>query len=222
MQIDAVVAVMSRIANVTNCAVHIVHHTRKLGKEGGQGDMDTARGASSNVSAARVVHTLNTMTEKEAKEYGIPETQASFYVRMDDAKANFSAPTKGTVWFKRSGVLMPSGKDEIGVLKHVTLGKLEKAREDLTQGADEVMQAIAGFIKPGTSKTVNSVAEFILAQGSVVPFLGAQAPSRTTLMRRLEDWYLREPVTVGGVVLSFAIEQAGSYKKKCINCVCAE
>jgi len=218
MQIDSVVAVLSRIANVTHCAIHIVHHTRKRGNEGGQGDMDTARGASSNVSAARVVHTLNTMTEKEAKEYGIPQDQASFYVRMDDAKANFIAPTRGTVWFKRAGIKLAGGTDDIGVLRHVELGKIEKVTEDLTQGADELMRAIAGFVAPGTSKSLNAVVEFILAEGSALPFLGAKTPSRPTLMRRLEEWYLREPVVIDGVVLSFSSETAGAYNRRTIAC----
>lgn len=133
MQIEAVLTVLRRIANATGCAVHIVHHTRKLGKEGGVGDAETARGASSNVSASRVTHTLNVMTEKEAKSYGIPEGRAAFYVRLDDAKNNFSGPGKATVWFERSGVLIANGKDEVGVLKLASLEKLEAVRLENTE-----------------------------------------------------------------------------------------
>jgi len=88
--------------------------------------METARGASSAVSAARVVHTLSPMGQKEAKVYGVPEERAGFFIRLDDAKANFTAPTKRTVWFERSGVTLPNGEDTVGVLEHVRLTKAER------------------------------------------------------------------------------------------------
>lgn len=133
MQIESVLTVLRRIANATECAVHIVHHTRKLGKEGGVGDAETARGASSNVSASRVSHTLNVMTKAEAKDHGIPEERAAYYVRLDDAKNNFGRPDKSTLWFERSGVVLPNGKDEVGVLKRAGVRKLDAVAAENTE-----------------------------------------------------------------------------------------
>ena len=54
---DRLMTELSKIAMETKCSIHLVHHTRKKNNDTGNGDMDTARGASSVVSAARVAHT---------------------------------------------------------------------------------------------------------------------------------------------------------------------
>ena len=63
------------IARRTNCAVLLVHHTRKYASTGA-GDMDAARGAGALVGVARVVSTVFTMTEPEAQAFEIDGEQA--------------------------------------------------------------------------------------------------------------------------------------------------
>jgi len=127
MAIDRVAQAFTRIAAETGAAIHLVHHTRKRSNgAGGEGDMDSARGASSLVSAARVAHTLCGMSEKEGDKRGLPKGQFRFWVRLDDAKANLAPPQDKETWFRKYGEEIVGEK--VGVLKLET--PLEVTRED--------------------------------------------------------------------------------------------
>ena len=117
--INKVVKILSAIAEETGCSIHIVHHTRKKSKDGGLTDMDMARGASALLSAARIGRNLNGMSDKDAGNYILP-LAPSWYVRLDNSKANLSGPTESTQWFEKVSVELPNG-DSVGVLKPVEL-----------------------------------------------------------------------------------------------------
>lgn len=128
MAIDRVAQAFTRIAAETHCAVHLVHHTRKrAGGAGGEGDMDSARGASSLVSAARIAHTLCHMNEKDAKTRGL-EGERKWYVRLDDAKANLAPPQDKEVWFRKHG--QEVGGEKVGVLRLEAPKTVEKAEDE--------------------------------------------------------------------------------------------
>lgn len=121
--IDAVADVFGRIADRTGCAFDLVHHTRKLpsGVEAVEGNADSSRGAGALVAAARIAHTVATMSKKDAEELGIQDDERRWYVRVDDAKGNMTAPAENAEWFRRVGVALPNGPfggdgDEVGVL----------------------------------------------------------------------------------------------------------
>lgn len=99
------------IARSTNCAVLLVHHTRKYAT-GGAGDMDAARGAGALVGVARVVSTVFTMTEQEAQTFSLDAEQRHEYLRFDDAKANLSLVTFKARWFRKRTCTLPNGDDE--------------------------------------------------------------------------------------------------------------
>lgn len=104
---NKVIQAFRRIAFETQCAVSLVHHSSK-GDKDSRGNVDKSRGASSITSAARIAHTLYPMSLKEAKEYGLSEIDASWYVRLDDAKSNLGPPigSKGQKWFKKVSVVL--------------------------------------------------------------------------------------------------------------------
>ena len=120
-----------RIAQEADCAVSLVHHSRKT--QAGDstshiGNADTSRGAGSVVGVTRVAHTLYPMTKKDADKYGIEQDQKHRYIRLDDAKANLSLATNTATWFEKHGQFVPFGTlgltgDEVGVLKHVELSE---------------------------------------------------------------------------------------------------
>ena len=87
-------------------AVPILHHSRK--GTGEPGEMDSLRGASSIVSAARVALTVNTMTEAEAKLFDLPPEKRRNYFRLDGAKNNY-APIADAEWFERVEVQLDNG-----------------------------------------------------------------------------------------------------------------
>lgn len=117
---DKVVEVFTDVAHRLQVAVHLVHHTRKRGTTGGEGDADTARGASSFINALRLAHTLATMGEADAKTYGIGEPERSWFVRLDDAKLNLAPPTSEVRWYKKIDVTLSNG-EHVGTMQRVKL-----------------------------------------------------------------------------------------------------
>jgi hypothetical protein len=123
-EIDLAVKAFSRVAQLAECAVMLVHHSRK--RAGGEtidpGDADMARGASSLVAAVRVAHALSTMSKKDAEALGVEAERRRWYARLDNAKANMHAPAETTAWFEHKSVMLANGGitgdggDSVGVL----------------------------------------------------------------------------------------------------------
>jgi hypothetical protein len=105
-QMNAAMRAWAEVASETNCAIMLVHHTRKTST--GPGDAEGARGAKSLVDAARVVLTLTAMTLEEAESYEIPTEDRSSYIRLDDAKQNM-AKAKEPRWFHLESVELGNG-----------------------------------------------------------------------------------------------------------------
>lgn len=101
-----VVAELRRMAVRHDLALVLVHHTSKGPKT--PGDMDSARGASSVVSAARVVLTVSTMDESAAESFGISADSRRHYFRVDGAKSNYAELTEAE-WFERQSYELENG-----------------------------------------------------------------------------------------------------------------
>jgi hypothetical protein len=98
------------IAEEVNCAVALVHHTRKTGSA--EITAEDARGGSAIGAAGRSVRVLNSMTKDEAKKVGISEEDRRLYFRVDLGKANFVPPMKA-VWRKLKSVPLDNGTDDL-------------------------------------------------------------------------------------------------------------
>jgi hypothetical protein len=96
----AVIAEFRSLATDLDLSVILIHHTRKGALA--PGDPDNARGASAIIGAARVVLTLCTMSEDDAKGFGLAADRKtrSAYTRLDDAKQNY-ATIGDAIWYER-------------------------------------------------------------------------------------------------------------------------
>ena len=118
--IDRVIKTWGQIADATNCAISLVHHTRK--GNGGEITADDARGASSLKGAVRRMRTVNVMTATEAEKAGITDGHRRyFYVDDSLGKNNMSPPATKRDWYRLTSVdLGNSGSgepsDNIGVV----------------------------------------------------------------------------------------------------------
>jgi hypothetical protein len=108
-------SIWRQVARDTHASVMLVHHTPKYAK-GMAGDADAARGAGALVNSARIVSTLFTMSEDEARLFDLKPDEAHRYVRFDDAKANLTLITGKARWFEKVSHELPNG-DSVGVLK---------------------------------------------------------------------------------------------------------
>lgn len=115
--IDAVAKAWKQVAQRCNCAIVLVHHTRKTG--GNAITAEDMRGASSLGGAVRTVLTLNPMGQDEGDRYGITDrAERRTIVRVDNGKVN-RAPPESAFWFKIHSVDLGNGQgltpgDQVG------------------------------------------------------------------------------------------------------------
>ena len=143
---DMIIKEWGRVAERGNCAVELVHHTRKpLGAEG-ETTTDSSRGASSQTDGCRVVRPINRMSEKEATEAGVDNRRLYFRTLHD--KANLQPPVEKSDWYKLISVDLGNGEmglpgDSVGV---VTRWELPGALAGVT-GSD--FDKVAAVIRGG-------------------------------------------------------------------------
>jgi hypothetical protein len=111
MAIQAVADTWRYIARETGCAIHLVHHTRKMASgQSGDRTADDARGAGALNAAARMVRVLNPMSKEEAEHLCI-DTRWKF-IRMDNGKSNFTPPVERAEWFQLESVTLLTDEAE--------------------------------------------------------------------------------------------------------------
>lgn len=109
--IDMVAKEWSRIADLCDCAINLVHHVRKT--NGAEVTAESSRGAVSLIGAARSVQVYNRMTKEEGERAGVEPKALGFYFRMQNDKANL-APPEAADWLRMNNVDLPNG-DSVGV-----------------------------------------------------------------------------------------------------------
>ena len=121
--IGKVVQLFRAIAAITEAAIRLVHHTRKSGNShtSSAGDIEIARGAGALKDGARVCHTLVSMTNKEADEFGIDREIQQRLVRVDGAKSNYFLKKPSPNWFYKESVSINNG-ESVGVIRPYQIG----------------------------------------------------------------------------------------------------
>jgi len=117
-EVERVVDAFRKIARETGCAIDLVHHSLKDHSgdtESRAGDMNAARGAGALVGAVRVAYTLAPMSTKGAEDRGISLALANSLARLDMAKGNYSARSRGQpIWYEMKSVGLGNGDDNLG------------------------------------------------------------------------------------------------------------
>ena len=167
-KMDPVLREFARIANDTNCAIELAHHTRK--KVSGQDDYTTAdaRGASAIIDAVRSARTLNGLNNDDAKLLGIDdELERLSYFRVDKGKANMTRRSAAR-YYKLVGQELPNGLaggpgDDVGVVTRTVPPRrdhrAERGRHRLSRGRD-------GQLGPGREGAVRKLVRVRRRQAS--------------------------------------------------------
>ena len=142
MAMNAVVTQWAVVADRANCAIEIVHHTRKAQAMRSNVSYDDARGASALTDKARHVRRLVKMTPDEARLAGIDESLAWRYTREADSKDNLAPPTTDNSWREMRSIDLPNG-DNVGV---VEAWSWPDAFSDITV---QDLEAVKGRMKEG-------------------------------------------------------------------------
>lgn len=117
MAIDAVVKTWGKIANVTGCAVELIHHVRKT--NGDEVTVEDGRGAVALLAAVRSARALNQMPQVTAEKFGVDNRRRFFSVTV--GKANLYVPDDASIWHELVNVDLDNGSmglpgDSVGVV----------------------------------------------------------------------------------------------------------
>jgi hypothetical protein len=107
-EIEIVAAQWAEIADRGNCAVELVHHSRKTG--GGEVTVEHSRGGIALIDKSRSARVLNQMTREEADRVDIKHP--GFYFRVDNGKANLAPPSEKAAWHCLNSVSLGNGSGE--------------------------------------------------------------------------------------------------------------
>lgn len=145
-EMQRVMDVATALAANTKIAMLLLHHTAKpsvASSEAYAGNVNSIRGASAIKDASRISLTAFTMSEKDAKLYGVKNETRHRYVRFDDAKANMTLATPEPTWFYKATV-RDGLQEPIGVLEPVNLKPIDPKKKD--DGSDEATKAARELI----------------------------------------------------------------------------
>jgi hypothetical protein len=115
--IDAVTKEWAHVADVTNCAVELVHHVRKGEQEV---TVESARGGGAFGDACRMVRVLNRMSKDEGEKAAIKKSHRMYFRAFVD-KNNLAPPAEASDWYELISVNLGNGPlgiggDNIGVV----------------------------------------------------------------------------------------------------------
>ena len=119
--IQAVVAMLRKLARDTNSSIQLVHHIRKT--NGDDATIDSVRGAGSLIGAARAARVINRITPDDAMALGVNEHEALGIFRVDDGKANLAPPSDKATYRRMQSVEIANG-EHIGVATEFKLPDL--------------------------------------------------------------------------------------------------
>jgi hypothetical protein len=142
--IDRVVKTWAKIADETNCAIELVHHSRKTG--GAEVTVEDGRGAVALLGAARSARALNGMTQEEAERAEVDNRKLFF--KVENGKANLVISSDKANWHRLASVSLGNGEggtpgDSMGVVTawewpdpfaSITFSDLQAAQKAVSAG----------------------------------------------------------------------------------------
>jgi hypothetical protein len=172
-----VMRALKQLASDFNCAILILHHTRK------GGDLSSAEaisGASSIVNLARRAIMVMPMTSEEAPKLGVLPSEHRSYFKIVSAKSNLAPPSHTCPWYKLESVTLPNAEpptypsgDHVQAVVRVQLPVMNKQPDpdDL-----KIKRAIAGVIQRGK-----------LIDGQYYPYSPKTTPGGNNIRPILDD-----------------------------------
>ena len=194
MAMEMVAKQWTKIADETDTAIELIHHTRKTG--GAEATVEDGRGAVAVLAAVRSAQVLNKMTPDEGVKAGVENHRE--YFKVENGKANLAPPPEGKDWYRIIPVSLGNGDgglldkgDSVGVvvswkwpdpLDGVTGRDFEAAAAEIRKGSwreniqskDWVGYAVAKALKidlsskAGKAKVVGLIKVWLKAGSLVV------------------------------------------------------
>ena len=146
-----VIRELKRLATKFDCAVLIVHHTRKGPDDG---NAEAISGASATVNLARRAIMPVPMTDKEATQFGVLPSERFRYFKLVDAKSNLAPRSANSPWYRLHSVELPNAEppvypygDNVQAVERINLSLLQTAA--VTTDDQKIRDAILDLIRRG-------------------------------------------------------------------------
>ena len=202
--IDAVAKEWARLADQCNCAIELVHHTRKTNGE--EATTESGRGAGSLLAAARSGRVLNRMHSEQREDWGLSEDlRTYFYITRD--KANL-APAGQREWRRMEGVDLENG-DSVGVcevwkppttfdgmtandllaVQHALEGKNARYSDQTgTDWAGCIVAAVLGLDATDDKKRIKKMIAMWIASGALLKVMVEGPQRRPVPVLEVGEW----------------------------------
>ena len=221
---NAVMALVMRglkaLAARFECAILILHHTRKGGEPG---HPELISGASSIVNLSRRAIMIVPMTKEEATKFGVPPSEHRSYFKVVSAKSNMAPPSAECPWYKLESVNLPNAEpptypngDNVQAVVRVKLSDLKKAGDpddrtikkailDVIEGGKNVGGEIVPY-SPNVSgaKNERSIVDDAMAaiQAATAPRQWHEGDLRAAVERTIarmdgDGWLVQEEIKKG-------------------------
>jgi hypothetical protein len=146
-----VIRELKQLAAKFDCAVLIVHHTRKGADDG---NAEAISGASATVNLARRALMPVLMTQKEAEQFFVPPSERFRYFKLVDAKSNLAPRSSDSPWYRLHSVELPNPEppvyphgDNVQAVARANLSLLQSAPP--TTDDQKIRDAILDLIQRG-------------------------------------------------------------------------
>ncbi len=134
------VKALERIRELTGWSVLAMHHISQQATLNGQNlDLMAVRGGTALVSNTRFHLAMQTMTEAEAKSYGIEQGDRQQYVQLASGGFNYG-PALGSAWFRRI---------KGGVLVKVTLERIPQGKAEQPELYNNIVEFVTDELVAG-------------------------------------------------------------------------
>lgn len=139
-EMSEILKILENVAATTGTAILLLHHQNKatIGEE--NLSQSIMRGASALADNARLVITMQTLTEKEAKKMDIDKDERFFYTKVNYAKVNYSAPIAPVIFKKEHSILNLRREDILRQVFENDIVEISKQKEmeDLVAKAEDL------------------------------------------------------------------------------------
>lgn len=116
---DLIVKEWGRVAQRANCAIELIHQTRKSSAGETETTAESSRGGKALTDGCRSVRVLNRMTKEEGENVGVENHRQHFRTYID--KANLAPPAENSDWFHLKSIDLGNSEnggygDSVGVV----------------------------------------------------------------------------------------------------------
>lgn len=208
---------LERIIKETGIAVGVLHHFSKSAYKTEPGEATAARGAVSIIDACRVAHTLSVMSGSDADKFAVPEQKKSWFLRLDNAKANLQPPAESAKWYERKSVCLPNG-DSVGTLvlaDHLKDVKMETKERRLEEEKKCLLKTLSGCMRLGEVRPLIDVASYALSNKNAMPIFKT-SDKLETWKEKIKELLLGEGLATGA--LRFRLEDRGGKPRYIVLC----